>query len=106
MNYNLQPKDEFQSSPDNIKNHHVVVENPAVRRGIEVALAQMQHSAAAATDPANFNACAASHLRMLGAKDFIAIFLNLAEAYAPAAKIDTTNLSGNIRQLPQVKKNK
>ena len=104
MNYNLQPKEEFQQNAENVKTHHVVVENPAVRKGIEVALAQMQHACVASTDPANFNACAASHLRMLGAKDFIAIFLNLGETFVPAAKADTTNLPSNVRAMPQANK--
>jgi hypothetical protein len=104
MNYAPTPKAEFLKEAKNIEAHHVVVENPAVRKGLEIALAEMQHQAANGTDPANFNACAAAHLRMLGAKDFLSIFYNLAETFTPATKSDTTNLPSNVRQMPPANK--
>lgn len=104
MNYFTTPKADFIASADNVKNHHVVVENPIVRRGIEIALAEMQRRSAAGTDPANFNACAASHLRMLGAHDFVEIFLNLGETMQPGVRTDTNNLPGNVRPMPQPNK--
>ena len=105
MNYFTTPKADFIASADNVKNHHVVVENPIVRHDIEVALAEMQRRATANTPPTDFNACASSHLRMLGAHDFIEIFLNLGEQMQPGVRTDTTNLPGNIKVMPQAKKN-
>jgi len=105
MNYFATPKADFIASAENVKNHHVVVENPFVRKGIEVALAEMQRRAAAGTKPGDFNDCAASHLRMLGAHDFIEIFLNLGEQMQPGVRTDTTNLPGNIKVMPSAKKN-
>lgn len=99
MNYNLTPKAEFLKSPELIKNHHALVENPSLRLGITIALQEMQRRAAAGTDTANFNFCAASHLRMLGAQDFIEIFLNLGEQMQPGVRTDTTNLPSNVAPM-------
>lgn len=105
MNYNPNPKADFAASADNVKNHHALVENSILRRHLEVALAEMQHRSANGTNPENFNSCAASHLRMLGAKDFLAIFMNLAEIETPTVRRDDSNLPGNVRSLVQPKKN-
>jgi len=89
------------ASAENIQNHHTVVENPIVRKGIEVALAEMSHRSCNGTDPKDFNACAASHLRMLGAKDFVAIFFNLVETHTLAKSPDSMNLPSNVKQMPK-----
>jgi hypothetical protein len=99
MNYNPPPKAEFLKNPTNIAEHHKLVENAYLREALTVALLEMQRRAAAGTDTTNGNFCAASHLRMLGAQDFIEIFLNLAETPAPAVKTDSVNLPGNIARL-------
>lgn len=104
MNYNPSPKSEFLTSNENIEAHHVVVQNPAVRKGLEVALAQMQRQVADQAPP-EMGACAAAHLRCLGAHDLIATFYSLAEVAAPTARADTTNLPGNVRMMPPAKKN-
>jgi hypothetical protein len=104
MNYFPSPKSEFQLDPKNLEAHHVVVQNPAVRRGLEVALAQMTRQITDSAPP-EMGACAAAHLRVLGAHDLLQIFYNLAETAAPTASNNTTNLPGNVRVMPQVKKN-
>ena len=104
MQYNPSPKTEFLTDPKNIEAHHVIVQNPAVRRGLEVALAQMQRQIADNAPP-EMGACAAAHLRCLGAHDLIATFYNLAEVAVATARADTTNLPGNVRPLTQPKKN-
>lgn len=104
MNFNPAPKAEFASDPKNIENHRAIVQNPAVRRGLEVALAQMQRQIADSAPP-EMGACAAAHLRCLGAHDLVQTFYNLAEVQAPAVKSDKANLPGNVSQLQQPRKN-
>lgn len=103
MNHNPTPKAEALKDPLFVQNHHRLVEDPMMQRHINVALLEMQRRAAAGTDTTNLNFCAASHLRLLGAQDFIEIFLNLAEQMQPGVRTDTTNLPGNISKLPSQK---
>lgn len=95
MNYFPTPKSEFLKNAEVIKHHRELAENEWLRISISTAMLEMQRRASAGTDPTNFNACAASHLRMLGALDFIEILLNLAEQMQPGVRTDTTNLPGN-----------
>lgn len=99
MNYNPSPKAEFLKSEDNCKAHRQMVENESLRHSLEVALFEMQRRAAQYTESTNFNACAASHLRLLGAHDFIDIFLNLAEQPVAAQRTNADNLPGNVTTL-------
>ena len=99
MNFNPTPKSEFLQDAMAVKNHHNIVEDPVVRKHLNYALMEMQRRAAANTDPKDFNFCASSHLRLLGAQDFIDIFLNLAETMAPGVRTDTTNLPGNVAKM-------
>lgn len=103
MNYNQTPRAEFLLDPKNIEAHRTVVQNPAVRKGLEVALAQMQRQIADSAPP-EMGACAAAHLRCLGAHDLINTFYNLSETNVATARADTTNLPGNVRQMPVAKK--
>lgn len=100
MNRNPTPKAEFLRLPSLVKAHHELIELPSLQVGLNTALMEMQRRAAAGTDTTNFNFCAASHLRLLGAQDFIEIFLNLAETMAPGVRTDTTNLPGNVSSMP------
>lgn len=99
MNYNPSPKSEFLKSEAMLKQHHILVENPYLRDALDIALKEMQRRAAL-TDPANFNACAAAHLRMLGAQEFLDTFLNLAETQVAPTRTDTTNLPSNAPTVP------
>jgi hypothetical protein len=104
MNYNPSPKADFQMDPKNLEAHRVIVTNPAVRKGLEVALAQMQRQIADSSPP-EMGACAAAHLRCLGGHDLLAVFYSLADASVPTVRTDSTNLPGNCRPLVQPKKN-
>jgi hypothetical protein len=95
MNYNPSPKSQILENADAIKSHHVLVEDNILRAHFTMTLAEMQRRAAL-TDPANFNACAAAHLRMLGAQEFVDTFMNLAEAAELVTRTDKTNLAGNV----------
>ena len=101
MNYNPTPKSEFLKDSVSLKRHHEFVENPDFRYSLEVALLEMQRRAASNTDPTNMAFCASSHLRLLGAQDFIDIFMNLGEQMQPGVRTDTTNLPGNVTSLPR-----
>lgn len=101
MNYNPPPRKELIESPEAIKRHHELVENETLRTHLRIALQEMQMRAAANTDPSNLQLCASAHLRMLGAHDFVDIFLNLVETAQPEAKKETTNLPGNVASLPR-----
>lgn len=96
MNYNPSPKAEFLKNAEHIKKHHELVENAYLYDHLQLALQEMQRRAAQNTEPSNFNACAASHLRLLGAQDFLDIFLNLAETPAASTRTDTANLASNV----------
>lgn len=96
MNYNPSAKSEFIKNSQLVKNHHELVEDPRLRISLEAAMQEMQRRAAQNTEPSNFNACAASHLRLLGAQDFLDIFLNLAETPAASTRTDTANLASNV----------
>lgn len=96
MNYFTSPKSDFIKDGASVINHHKIIENPLLRKHMEIALMEMQRRAAAGTDSANFNLCAASHLRLLGAQDFMEIFYNLAEQMQPGVRTDTANLPANI----------
>lgn len=99
MNYNPSVRSEFVKNPESVKSHHKLVEDPTLRRHFNLALAEMQRRAADSTNPANFNECAASHLRLLGAQDFIETFYNLAETPVTSTRTDTTNLPGNMAPM-------
>lgn len=101
MNYNPTPRVEFHKSAESIKRHHELVEDETLRSHLRIALQEMQVRASMNTDAANFNQCAAAHLRMLGAQDFLDIFLNLAENMdAAVARKDTINLPQNRPSVP------
>ena len=51
--------------------------------------------------PPEMGACAAAHLRCLGAHDFVSTFYNLAEQVELADKPKTMNLPGNVSQMPK-----
>lgn len=105
MNYNPSPKSEFVKNADIVANHHRLVEDPGLQHALQVAFQEMSRRIANNTPPDNMGACASGHLRMLGAQDLIEVFLNLAETPMVESKKDNTNLPGNVRQMPQVKKN-
>lgn len=103
MNYNPTPRTELLKNTDLVQQHHVLVENEILRTHLRLALQEMQVRATSNTPADNFNACAAAHLRMLGAQDFLDIFLNMAETETTAPRKDVGNLPGNVATLPRQK---
>lgn len=100
MNWNPLPKSEFMKDPELVKVHRSLVENPHLRRSLEVSLLEMSRLICDRAPADNMGACASAHLRMLGAQDFLSIFLNLAEAPAAEPRRDNANLPGNVASLP------
>lgn len=100
MNYNPSPKSEFMKDAEAVKAHHILVENDHLRKSLDVSLRHMSRLICNNAPADNMGACASAHLRMLGAQDFLSIFLNLAEADAPEARKDTANLPSNVSTLP------
>jgi hypothetical protein len=103
MQRNPSPRSEFLSSADAVKAHHELIESPALAVALEVTMSEMQRRAAVGTDATNFNQCAASHLRMLGAQEFMDVLLNLAETEVAKPRQDNSNLPGNVATLPRGK---
>lgn len=101
MNYNPSPRSEFLKDSLAVTNHHTLVEDPCLRKHLAIAMSEMQLRASMNTDATNFNQCAAAHLRMLGAQDFVDIFLNLAETKVTEKRPDVGNLPGNVATLPR-----
>ena len=101
MNYNPIPKSEFIKNSAAAKAHSVMAASETLQTGVSVALLEMSRRLCNANPADNMGACAAGHLRMLGAQDFLEIFLNLAEVQQPAKKTDSTNLPSNVRSLTQ-----
>lgn len=93
---NPSPKKEFLANETLIKNHHALLDNPSLQIAIETTMAEISRRACNQTMPTEFNACAAAHLRMLGAHDFVNEFLNLAESLPTAPAKHSDNLPGNL----------
>lgn len=79
----LNPKSQFQKSPL-CKAHVDLVCLPGVHESLQVAMAQMQLNMGAAPD---MGTAAAQAWKMQGAKEFISVWLNLAEP-APERKTE------------------
>lgn len=101
MNYNPTAKSEFIKNENVCKIHRSLVERPELRAGINVAMLEMSRQICNNAPADNMGACAASHLRMLGAQDFAQIFLNLAETEVAPRRVETGNLPGNVSQMPR-----
>lgn len=92
MNRNPSPKSEFLKNTDAVKGHARLLDDPYFITSLDTALAEMQRQVSMNCPYDNFNACAAGHLRMLGAQDLVHILLNLAETSTP----DTPRAVGNL----------
>lgn len=75
---NPSPKARFLDAPLHITKHRDMLQLPEFDRAITFALLEFQ--AILSKGPLDFNTCAASHLRIQGAQEFIGILRNLAEA--------------------------
>lgn len=91
--YNPTPKAEFLISADNLKRHHMLVENPILRDHLEVALAEYtRRQSAMDLGP---DSGAARFLRIQGAHELLDVFLNLAESPTPPSARSDFNLPHN-----------
>lgn len=104
MNYNPSPKSELLTNPEFIKHHHALVENSILRDHINVAMLEMTRRICDKAPADNIGACAAGHLRMLGAHDFVSLFMNLAESESPERAKVSDNLPSNVSSIPTARK--
>lgn len=100
MNYSITPKADLLKSEGRIKEHHKLVENEFLRDHLQTALLEYSKRQVALSAP-DLGGCAACHLRLQGATEFVDLFLNLAEVASATARTDTTNLPSNVRSLPR-----
>lgn len=96
MNYNPSPREDFIKDPLRVKEHHQLVEDSFLRRSLEVALLEYQRRQTRLSAP-DLGGCAACHLRVQGAQEFLEVFLNLCETSQVTPRVDSTNLSSNVR---------
>lgn len=96
MNKNPSPKSEFLKNTDAVNGHSRLMDDPYFLNSLDTSLAEMQRQVSMNCPADNFNACAAGHLRMLGAQDYIHILKNLGEATPATVARDTSNLPGNL----------
>lgn len=87
------PKQRFQESQQNVSHHRELIQRNEFQRACDFAMMQYQGELAAnSTD--NFNVCAAAHLKITGALEFIRVFRLLGEQVIPGPKIvDRDNLT-------------
>src|SRR5512143_438673 len=78
---NPSPKARFLDAPLHITKHRDMLQLPEFDRAITFAL--LEYQATLSKGPLDFNSCAAAHLRIQGAQEFIHILRNLAEAPTP-----------------------
>lgn len=96
MNFNPTPKTEFMKDSANLTQHRELATNDRLHRSLQVALLEMSRRICSGAPAENMGACAAAHLRMLGAQDFVEIFLNLAETPVANVRPMPSNLPGNV----------
>jgi hypothetical protein len=95
MNYNITPKDEFCKDARAVADHHVLVENPIVRRSISSALAEY-HRRQCRQQANDLGGAAYCFMRMQGASELVDLLYNLAESTSEVRAADSVNLPGNI----------
>lgn len=95
MNYNPSPKSVFQSDPNLVKTHRSLVEREDLRNSLNTTLLQISREICERA-PNDMGSCAAAHLRMLGAQEFVKEFLNLAETPTASIRTESGNLPSNV----------
>ena len=98
MNYNPKPRDVFKQDSTQVADHHVLVENPILRRSVDTALADYARRCAS-SQAADLGTAAGWFLKIQGAHDLVETLYNLAESEAAPSPVDNLNLSGNTRTL-------
>jgi len=100
MNYNPSARSELLADSKSVEAHRKMVQDPVVRRGISAALAHASRLYGM-SNPPDMGGCATAHLRHAGAQEFVELFYNLCETSVATAKADSTNLPGNVTQIPK-----
>lgn len=95
MNFNPSPKSVLQNDPNLVKIHRALVEREDLHKSINVALLQISREICELA-PTDMGSCAAAHLRMLGAQEFVKVFLNLAETPMASIRTESGNLPSNV----------
>lgn len=95
-NYNQSPRESFCRHNDQVSAHHTVVENPFLRKSIEVALAEYARRQTKLS-AADLGGCAACHLRLQGAHELVELFYNLCETTQASPRLDSVNLPSNVK---------
>ena len=104
MNYNPSPRAVFCEANDRVSSHHNLVESDQLRKSIDVALLEYQQRLSRLT-VTDLGGAATCHLKMMGVQEFLELFYNLCETSQVTPRTDSTNLAGNVKALPQQKKN-
>lgn len=78
---NPTPKARFQTSKDNCSKHRTMVDSPEFQRGLD--FAHLQYELEVTNQNRDFNACAASAMKLQGALEFMGVLRNLAEPPPP-----------------------
>lgn len=88
---NPTPKQRFAEIKDLVSKHRDLVASPQFQVAADFALLEYQRQLSM-TPFENYNACAASHMRVVGAQEFLQQFRNLAETSVPAKR----EVAGNL----------
>ena len=102
-NYNPTPKEVFCSKPQNVTEHHVLVENDIIRRSLDAAMAQYTR-VQASQQVADLGSGCMAFMRLQGAQEFVHLFYNLCETQQVSQGRDDFNLPSNVKAMPQVAK--
>ena len=88
VNTNPSPRARFMLDAENIRQHRALIENPDLRKGMDIALAEMTKAICSLAngwqmnDPNYSQACASNFNIIRGAYEFQEVFFRLAEPYA------------------------
>jgi len=89
---NPTPKQRFQSNPKALTSHRDLIASDQFQQSTDFALLEFERQLSMVPFD-NFNACAAAHLRKVGAHEFLSVLRNLAESSVPEAAKGDGNLN-------------
>ena len=92
---NPSPKQRFIESKDLVSKHRDLVASSQFQMAADLALLEYQRQLSM-TPFDNYNACAAAHMRMTGAQEFLQQFRNLAETVVPPKREVGGNLDHKV----------
>lgn len=94
---NPTPKARFLANKTETQAHQNLMTRADFQHSIDVALMEYQHRLSFQTPDKEFNACAASHLKMLGAIQFVDTLKRLSQVETPAPVRQSDNLDHNVK---------